>query len=322
MSRYKANMPSVGITSFLKLPITEDLSSLDSDIGFLGVPYDAGNSWRPGTRFGPREIRSYSSRYSTWGGNVPEGYWDINHDKRYLKGITMTDCGDVDLAYYDMDRNRKVITETVQKMLESGVFPVIVGGDHSITYPCICAFEHLGPIDIVQIDAHLDWIDEVDGIRYANGSPMRRAMEHNFTRRMVQLGIRDVRSREADYKFAMSQGSQITTRQMIRDLGVNAILERLPDLGNVYVTIDIDGLDPSIAPGTGSPTVDGLLYHEVLGLLRGIASKSNIVGFDVVEVNPMVDLNGQTCLLATTLIMEFLGTIFNHKEKYRKKENH
>jgi agmatinase len=205
-------------------------------------------------------------------------------------------------------------------MLEAEVFPVIVGGDHSITYPSICAFEHLGPIDIVQIDAHLDWIDEVDGIRHANGSPMRRAMEQNFTRRMVQLGIRDVRSREADYKFAISQGSQITTRQMIRDLGVHTILERLPDLGNVYVTIDIDGLDPSIAPGTGSPTVDGLLYHEVLGLLRGIASQSNIVGFDVVEVNPMVDLNGQTCLLATTLIMEFLGTIFYHKEKIRRKK--
>jgi len=314
MSRYKANMPSVGISSFLKLPITEDFSTLDSDIGILGIPYDAGNSWRPGTRFGPREIRNFSSRYSTWGGTVPEGYWDINQDKRFLKGISMSDCGDVDIAYYDMDRNRKVITETVQAILKTDTFPVMIGGDHSVTYPCICAFEDFAPLDIIQIDAHLDWIDEVEGIRYANGSPMRRSMEQNFTRNMVQIGIRDIRSREADYNYAKIKGSKIFTRQEVRNEGVSSILNKLPNFGNVYVSIDIDGFDPSIAPGTGSPTVDGLLYHEVLGLLKGIANMSNIVGFDVVEVNPMVDLNGQTCLLATTLILEFLGVIFDQKK--------
>ena len=225
----------------------------------------------------------------------------------------MVDCGDVDLAYYDIDRNRREITCTIEALLDADVFPVMVGGDHSVTYPCICAFERFAPVDIVQIDAHLDWIDEVDGVRYANGSPMRRAMEHDFTRNMAQLGIRDIRSREDDYRFAREQGSHIVTRQSIRDDGVAATLDGLPDLGNVYVTIDIDGLDPSIAPGTGSPTVDGLLYHEVRALLQGIAKRSNVVGFDVVEVNPMVDLNGQTCLLATTLIVEFLGAIFDSR---------
>ncbi len=314
MSRYSANMPSVGITSFMKLPIEEDFARLDTDVGFLGIPYDAGNSWRPGTRFGPREIRNYSARYSAWGGALPEGYWDINQDKRFLKGVRMVDCGDVDLAYYDIDRNRRQITRSVEALLDADVFPVLVGGDHSVTYPSVCAFERFGPLDIVQIDAHLDWIDEVDGVRYANGSPMRRAMEHDFTRHMAQLGIRDIRSREADYRTAIRRGSHIVTRQEIRDSGVAATLEGLPELGNVYVTIDIDGLDPSIAPGTGSPTVDGLLYHEVRALLQGVAERSNIVGFDVVEVNPMVDVHGQTCLLATTLIVEFLGAIFAGRE--------
>ena len=313
MSRYKANMPSVGITSFLKLPIIENLSNLNTDVGFLGIPYDVGNSWRPGTRFGPREIRNYSTRYSGWGGSQQKGYWDINQNKRFLEDISMSDCGDVDVAYYDIERNRKIITQTVKKILKAGTFPVIIGGDHSITYPCICAFEDFKSLDIIQIDAHLDWIDEVDGIRYANGSPMRRSMELDFTNKMVQLGIRCIRSRESDYNFAKSQGSQIFTRQDIRQKGVDEIVEKLPPLGNVYVSIDIDGLDPSIAPGTGSPTVDGLLYYEVINLLKGITKKSNVVGFDIVEVNPMVDLSGQTCLLATTLILEFLGMIFDQK---------
>lgn len=313
MSRYEANMPSVGITSFLKLPIIENLSNLNTDVGFLGIPYDVGNSWRPGTRFGPREIRNYSTRYSGWGGSQQKGYWDINQNKRFLEDISMSDCGDVDVAYYDIERNRKIITQTVKKILKAGTFPVVIGGDHSITYPCICAFEDFKSLDIIQIDAHLDWIDEVDGIRYANGSPMRRSMELDFTNKMVQLGIRCIRSRESDYNFAKSQGSQIFTRQDIRQKGVDEIVEKLPPLGNVYVSIDIDGLDPSIAPGTGSPTVDGLLYYEVINLLKGITKKSNVVGFDIVEVNPMVDLSGQTCLLATTLILEFLGMIFDQK---------
>ena len=313
MSRYKANMPSVGITSFLKLPIIENLSNLNTDVGFLGIPYDVGNSWRPGTRFGPREIRNYSTRYSGWGGSQQKGYWDINQNKRFLEDISMSDCGDVDVAYYDIERNRKIITQTVKKILKAGTFPVVIGGDHSITYPCICAFEDFKSLDIIQIDAHLDWIDEVDGIRYANGSPMRRSMELDFNNKMVQLGIRCIRSRESDYNFAKSQGSQIFTRQDIRQKGVDEIVEKLPPLGNVYVSIDIDGLDPSIAPGTGSPTVDGLLYYEVINLLKGITKKSNVVGFDIVEVNPMVDLSGQTCLLATTLILEFLGMIFDQK---------
>ena len=313
MSRYKANMPSVGITSFLKLPIIENLSNLNTDVGFLGIPYDVGNSWRPGTRFGPREIRNYSTRYSGWGGSQQKGYWDINQNKRFLEDISMSDCGDVDVAYYDIERNRKIITQTVKKILKAGTFPVVIGGDHSITYPCICAFEDFKSLDIIQIDAHLDWIDEVDGIRYANGSPMRRSMELDFTNKMVQLGIRCIRSRESDYNFAKSQGSQIFTRQDIRQKGVDEIVKKLSPLGNVYVSIDIDGLDPSIAPGTGSPTVDGLLYYEVINLLKGITKKSNVVGFDIVEVNPMVDLSGQTCLLATTLILEFLGMIFDQK---------
>jgi agmatinase len=308
--RYQANLPSVGLVSMFRSPICEDFSKLEADIAFLGIPYDGGIGFRPGTRFGPREIRSFSVRYSAWGSDVPSGYWDVNQRKRFLKGMRMVDCGDVDIAYYDFENNRRKMTQSIEAILDRGAFPVLIGGDHSVTFPNVCAFSRFGPVDIVHIDAHMDWRDEVGGVRHANASPLRRSKELPFVGNMIHLGIRDVRTSADQISDAEAAGAKIFTRNEIRELGPQGVLERLPKLGNVFVTIDIDGLDPSIAPGTGSPTADGLLYHEVRALLQGVTRLGNVVGFDLVEVNPMVDLHGQTCLLASTLIMEFLGAIF------------
>jgi len=234
-----------------------------------------------------------------------------DHEKRMLQETRIVDCGDVDVAYYDIERNMRLITQSVAAILDRNALPVILGGDHSVTFPIVSAFERFGPVDIVHIDAHLDWIDHVDGIKFANGSPFRRISELPFVRHMTHLGIRCLRSREGDYNDATKFGAQIFTRQMIRDMGAKAVVEQMPKMNNIYVSIDIDGLCPSIAPGTGSPTVDGLLYHEVRALLQGVATKGRVVGFDVVEVNPMLDHHGQTSLLTTTMIAEFLGAIFD-----------
>jgi agmatinase len=308
--RYAANLPSVGISTFFRSPVCEEFSKVDADVAFLGIPYDGGIGFRPGTRFGPREMRSFSVRYSAWGGHGPNGYWDVNQRKRFLKGVRMVDCGDVDISYYDFEINRHKMTSSVEAILDRKAFPVLVGGDHSVTFPNVCAFSRFAPLDIVHIDAHMDWRDSVGGVKFANASPLRRSKELPFVRNMVHLGIRDVRTSDDQVADAEAAGAQVFTRDEIREQGVTTILERFPQLGNVFVTIDIDGLDPSIAPGTGSPTVDGLLYHEVRALLQGVTRRANVVGFDLVEVNPMVDLNGQTCLLASTLILEFLGAIF------------
>ena len=311
MQRYEANLPSVGLVSFMKSPVCEDFSKIDAEVAVLGVPYDGGIGFRPGTRFGPRDIRAYSVRYSGWGSwKGGAGYWEINTRKRKLQNTRIVDCGDVDVAYYDIERNMRLMTESVSAILDRRALPVMLGGDHSISYPLVRAFERFAPLDIVHFDAHLDWIDHVDGIKFANGSPFRRISELPFVRHMNHLGIRDLRSREGDYNDATRRGAQIFTRQTIRELGTKAILDRMPSMNNIYVSVDIDGLDPSIAPGTGSPTVDGLLYHEVRELLQGIATKGKVVGFDVVEVNPFLDHHGQTCLLTTTMIAEFLGAIF------------
>lgn len=311
MQRYEANLPSVGLVSFMKSPICEDFSKIDADVAILGIPYDAGTGFRPGTRFGPRDIRNYSVRYSGWGSWKSSGYWDINSKKRMLAQTRIVDCGDVDVAYYDIERNMRLITQSVGAILDRNALPVMLGGDHSVTFPIVSAFERFGPLDIVHFDAHLDWIDHVEGIKFANGSPFRRTSELPFVRHMTHLGIRDLRSRENDINDALKFGAQIFTRETIRELGARAVVEQMPKMNNIYVSIDIDGLCPSIAPGTGSPTVDGLLYHEVRALLQGIATKGRVVGFDVVEVNPMLDHHGQTSLLTTTMIAEFLGAIFD-----------
>ncbi len=314
MQRYTANLPSVGLATFMKAPVCEDFSKIDADVAVLGIPYDAGIGFRPGTRFGPREIRNYSVRYSGWGSwHGGSGYWDVNTKRRMLTNTRIVDCGDVDVAYYDFERNMGLMTDGARAILDRGALPVLIGGDHSVTYPLVRAFERFAPLDVVHIDAHLDWIDHVDGIKFANGSPLRRVKELPFVREMTHLGIRCLRSRESDYADATRSGARVFTRRLIREQGTRAILEQMPQMNNIYVSIDIDGLDPSIAPGTGSPTVDGLLYHEVSELLQGVARKGRVVGFDVVEVNPYVDLHGQTCLLATTMIAEFLGAIFDQK---------
>lgn len=308
--RYAANLPSVGLATFFRAPVCEDFSRIDADVAFLGIPYDGGIGFRPGTRFGPREIRSFSVRYSAWGGHSPNGYWDVNQRKRFLKGVRMVDCGDVDITYYDFENNRRKMTAGIEAILDRGAFPVLIGGDHSVTFPNVCAFSRFGPLDIVHIDAHMDWRDSIDGVKFGNASPLRRSKELPFVRNMVQLGIRDVRTSDDQVGDAEAAGAMVVTREQIREQGVAAVLDRFPSLGNTFVTIDIDGLDPSIAPGTGSPTVDGLLYHEVRALVQGVAKRGKVVGFDLVEVNPMVDVQGQTCLLASTLILEFLGAIF------------
>lgn len=317
--RYTASLPSVGLTSFLRTPVVEDFSKVDADIAFLGIPYDGGNGWRPGTRFGPREIRNLSVRYGAWGGHSSNGYWNVNDRTRYLDGISMVDCGDVDVAFYDYDRNSALITSSVGALLDRGALPVMVGGDHSVTFPNVQAFERFGPIDIVQIDAHMDWRDQIGGVRHANAMPMRRIKELPFVRNMVQLGIRDIRTSEDQVRDAEAAGSLVVTREEIREEGVAAVLKRMPELGNVFVSIDIDGLDPSIAPGTGSPTPDGLLFHEATKLLKGIAATSRVVGFDLVEVNPMVDEGGRTCLLASVIILDFLGAIFASPHRQARK---
>jgi agmatinase len=192
---------------------------------------------------------------------------------------------------------------------------VVIGGDHSINIPCINAFSEQEPVHVVQIDAHLDFVDERHGVTAGHGNPMRRAIEKPWVSGMTQLGIRNVSSTAKEgYEDARARGSDILSVRQVRKLGFDAVLERIPLGARYYVTIDIDAFCPSIAPGTGTPSHGGFLYYDVLEILQGLAQRGQVAGIDLVEVAPAYDPTDSTQILAAQLLLNFIGFIFNHKK--------
>lgn len=315
MKQYnQVNLPFTGITSFCKSPIQTDLKMLSADVAVLGVPWDEGSGYRPGARFGPRSIREYSTYYAFRKGGIKEGgYWNIENKKRYLEKIHIVDCGDQDILYLNVEKTFSAITESIEEILSKKVFPIILGGDHSITFPVVRAFRKYKPLHLVQLDAHLDYNNSIEGVLLANGNPIKRVSELDFVGEIIQIGMRGIRAREDAFNDSISRGNRIITMSELRQMELEEILKQIPNQGNIYVTIDIDALDPSIAPGTTSPCFNGMTYKEMRDLLTGIASRSSVVGFDLVEVNPFLDSVGLTQSAAVMIILEFLGAIFDKK---------
>jgi len=314
----QVNLPFTGIASFCKFPIHTDLETLSADVAIFGVPWDEGVGYRPGARFGPRSLREYSTRFAFHERGVKKrGYWDIENKKRYLEKNRLVDCGDQDVLYLNVEKTFSAITDSIGKILSAKVFPVILGGDHSITFPVVRAFRNykpLHPLHIVHLDAHLDYNDSIEGVLLANGSPIKRVSEFNFIGKIIQIGMRGIRAREDAYNDSSARGNRIITMSDFRRDGIKEVLRQIPR-GNLYVTIDIDVLDPSIAPGTSSPEFEGMTYKEMKDLLKGIASRGKVVGFDLVEVNPFLDSVGLTQSAAVMIILEFLGAIFDKKAR-------
>ena len=202
----------------------------------------------------------------------------------------------------------------VRAILAAGALPVVLGGDHSINIPCVNAFDQHGPVHVVQIDAHLDFVDERHGVRYGHGNPMRRAAEKDYVTGLTQIGIRNVSSTAREgYEDARRMGSDILSVRQFRKHGHDAVLARIPAGARYYLTIDIDAFDPSIAAGTGTPSHGGFLYYEVLEFLDALAQRGTIVGIDLVEVAPDYDLSGSTTTLAAQILMNTIGRILHHR---------
>jgi agmatinase len=302
----RLNLPFVGISTFGKSPYQPDWSAIDADVAILGAPYDFGTQFRAGARFGPRAIREASTLFSF--GHA--GAYDHEDDVTYLDGVRMVDIGDADIIHTDTMQSHANIETGVRAILKAGALPVVLGGDHSINIPCINAFSDFGPIHLVQIDAHLDFVDERHGVRYGHGNPMRRAAEKPYVTGLSQIGIRNVSSTaKQGYDDARAMGSDILSVRQLRALGIEGVLARIPKGVNYYVTIDIDGFDPSIAPGTGTPSHGGFVYYEVLELLAGLVKQGKVVGVDLVEVAPDYDHTGTTAILAAQILLNFIGRI-------------
>ena len=306
----RLNLPFVGIATFGKYPYVGDWDALDADVAVLGAPFDFGTQFRAGARFGPRAIREASTLFSF--GHA--GAYDHEDDITYLDGARIVDMGDADIVHTSTEKSHANIEFGVRKALAAGAMPVVLGGDHSVNIPCINAFSDQEPFHLVQIDAHLDFVDERHGVRYGHGNPMRRAAEKPWVTGLTQIGIRNVSSTARDgYEAARAMGSDILSVRQARTLGNDGLLARIPKGARVYITLDIDGFDPSIAPGTGTPSHGGFLYYEVLELLDGIARNHHVVGMDLVEVAPDYDHTGTTAILAAQILLNTIGRVLHHR---------
>ena len=313
----RLNLPFVGISTFGKSPFVEDWEDIDADVAILGAPFDFGTQWRAGARFGPRAVREASTLFSF--GHA--GAYDHEDDATYLdSSVRMVDIGDADILHTKTEESHANIALGVRKILKAGALPVVIGGDHSVNIPCIEAFAddcaQNGPMHVVQIDAHLDFVDERHGVTAGHGNPMRRAIEKPYVSGMTQLGIRNVSSTSKEgYIDARACGSDILSVRQVRKMGTKAVLDRIPEGARYYVTIDIDAFCPSIAPGTGTPSHGGFYYYDVLEILQGLAGRGTVAGVDLVEVAPAYDQTESTQVLAAQLLLNFIGFIFHERSR-------
>jgi agmatinase len=301
--------------TFFGAPLCLNLDELTADVAILGVPFSQ-TTFAPGVAaYGPAGVRDTSAYlYSGLFGDTPAaGYYDIDADRDFLKGVTMADCGDVAMLSHDVERNFATIEATIRRILDRGAFPVVVGGDHSISIAVCRALERYRPVDLIHFDAHQDFMDSYKGVLYTSGTPIRRISELSFINHITSIGIRGAfTTNRRDYEAAIKRGVVTITASRFRELGPEKALGAIPNAPFIYVTLDTDVLDPSYVPGTRVPSLGGLSYLEMKAALQEVAKKGKVVGLDVVEVAPPKESN-VTPLVAGQLIIDLLSVLFPSK---------
>jgi len=302
-----------GQPAFAGVARCADLDDLAADIAVIGVPYgypyDMPGAMQPsGTA--PRAIRAQSVRLAP---RVWQGHYDYDFGSEIFGGrshVRIVDCGDVAMVPGDYAGNAAATTAAVRAILDRGAVPIVLGGDHAIPIPVVRGFEAHGPITVVQLDAHIDWREEVNGVTQGLSSTMRRMSEMPWVTGMAQIGMRGFGSaRQQEHDAAVAWGSVLIRAEELHSLGAAAVVERIPAASRYYITFDADGLDPAIAPGVLNPAFGGIDYFEATNLIKGIAAKGTLVGFDFVEVVPYADVQDLTSLLAARLILNAIGAM-------------
>lgn len=296
------------IATFFRLPVVKNLKDLDYCI--CGVPWDGGTTNRPGARHGPREVRNSSSLIRL--------YHPISLKSPYNK-YNIADIGDCPVNPADLQDSLNKIENYYNEIIKSNVIPLSIGGDHLVSLPILRALAKKGPVALFQFDSHSDtWDSYFGGYKYTHGTPFRRAVEENLIdpRKYVMLGIRGSLYDPEDMKWARDQGITIITIDEYYEMGFKKSMEIVQDiLGNTptYLTFDIDGIDPTYAPGTGTPEVGGFNVREAQLIIRKL-NKINFIGADVVEVSPPFDVNNMTSLAGATIAFEILCTMTKTNE--------
>jgi agmatinase len=309
------DLPSyVGTTTFQKLPLCSDdesLSASNAEVAIVGAPFDDATSNRPGARFGPRAIRA--ATYHS--GDL----WSIQLETEVFSLLRCVDAGDAPVVPSRPERAHRVIREKVRRVAATGAVPIVLGGDHSITYPSVAAVAEThrpGRIGVVHFDAHADTGAEVWGALLSHGTPMRRLIEEGWVegRNFVQVGLRGYWPERRTFEWMREQGMRWHRMVEIEERGAEevvarAVAEALDGPDAIYLSVDIDVLDPSAAPGTGTPEPGGLLARELLRAVRTIASSVKLVGMDVVEVSPPYDQAEITAAAAHRCVLEALSAL-------------
>jgi agmatinase len=293
-----------GVPTFLKAPLLE--SHNNPTVGIIGVPFDGCTVRTPGSRFGAREIRNYSWRVNEYNSELSVNPYEIHN---------IVDCGDILLSPLNIQNSFESIELGIQKLLERDILPISVGGDHFITHPILRAIHNAhGKVAVIDFDSHSDTADEVYGQKLNHGTMFRRAIEEDLiiADKLIQVGIRKL-FHDGELDYHKEQGIQLITSRDLKKMGANIrnqLKEQFARLKgySVYVTFDIDFVDPAYAPGTGSPEVGGPTSDEALECVRALKGL-NIVGFDLVEVSPPYDLRDLTCLLAVQVLYEMVSVL-------------
>ena len=299
-----------GRPTFLDVPRCTELRTLEADVAVVGVPFAAPYDLQTAAAQsrGPAALREQSMAYVPWYATNYD--FDFNGDLFAGRSIRIVDCGDVAMVPGRWDETSRATTEVVKTVLDRGAVPFVLGADDSVPIPVLRAYAEQPPMCIVQIDAHIDWRDEREGIRDGLSSPMRRASEMPWIRGMAQIGLRGFGSgRRVEFDDARAYGSVLIGAAEVHRAGVEAALARVPVAERYFITFDADGLDPSIAPAVASPAFGGLTYDEASEILRGIAARGRVAGFDAVEIMPDVPGGPMTCRVTVRLMLNLLGAL-------------
>ena len=289
-----------GIATMMRLPHVPNAAGLD--VAFVGVPFDIGTSNRAGARFGPRQIRTESCLIRPYNMATRAAPFD---------SLQVADIGDVAINTFNLEKSVAIIEQAYDDILEQGCKPLTMGGDHTISLPILRALKKQhGPVGIVHVDAHADINDHMFGEPVAHGTPFRRAIEEGLIEpsRMVQIGLRASGYAADDFDWPREQGVRVVQAEECWYQSLKPLMQEVRDqlgAGPVYLTFDIDGLDPAYAPGTGTPEIGGLTVHQGLEIIRGCRGL-DVVGGDLVEVAPAYDTSGNTALVAANLLFEML----------------
>jgi len=281
---------------------------MDADIAILGIPF--GDPYSMGEASNdqcnaPTHIRRYCERALR---GLDRYDFDIGGTLLDGRDIKVVDCGDVVGEAKDIAGNHDRSEKVVRKILASGALPIILGGDHAIPVPVLRAFEGRGPITLIQVDAHLDWRDVFHGVSDGLSSVIRRASEMEHIQDIYQIGLRSAGSgRPEEVEAALAYGSNLISDMELQEIGMKAILDRIPDGGDYYLTIDADGVDPTIMPAVAGPAPGGVNYPQMRTLIQGLVKKGNVVGMDIVEITPSRDVNGITAITAGRFICNLIG---------------